>query len=359
VRKDGRVAARDAGCLRRPHGNLHRRNKRRGVEEGRSRWRNRQLVEGAFRANPRRRLCGCAGLLGAQRCPCQGTAEAPSRRPAGASCGNLPRIRAAVPALDRTGVQRGPEQRRLSSGYGRRCSRPRDPRARRKLRRHQGRTSARRLRRARTTRAARASGPPQGRRGSRRSRTHGCSRAGVNVSLDYAMQIGLIGLGRMGSNIVRRLMQRGHQAVVYDREPKAVSTLVAEGATGADGLEELVRKLGKPRTVWVMLPAGEITEGAIHELGELLEPGDIVIDGGNTFWKDDIRRAAALKQRNLHYVDVGTSGGVWGLERGYCMMIGGERDVVDRLDPIFAALAPGLGNVPRTPGRDGRDQRAE
>jgi len=173
------------------------------------------------------------------------------------------------------------------------------------------------------------------------------------------MQIGLIGLGRMGSNIVRRLMQRGHQAVVYDREPKAVSTLVAEGATGADGLEELVRKLGKPRTVWVMLPAGEITEGAIHELGELLEPGDIVIDGGNTFWKDDIRRAAALKQRNLHYVDVGTSGGVWGLERGYCMMIGGERDVVDRLDPIFAALAPGLGNVPRTPGRDGRDQRAE
>jgi 6-phosphogluconate dehydrogenase len=120
-----------------------------------------------------------------------------------------------------------------------------------------------------------------------------------------------------------------------------------------------VRKLDQPRTVWVMLPAGEITEGAIRELGELLEPGDIVIDGGNTFWKDDIRRAAALRQRNLHYVDVGTSGGVWGLERGYCMMIGGERDVVDRLDPIFAALAPGLGDVPRTPGRDGRDPRPE
>jgi 6-phosphogluconate dehydrogenase len=173
------------------------------------------------------------------------------------------------------------------------------------------------------------------------------------------MQIGLIGLGRMGSNIARRLMQRGHQAVVYDREPKAVSTLAAEGATGAGGLEELVSKLGKPRTVWVMLPAGEITEGAIRELGELLEPGDVVIDGGNTFWKDDIRRAAALRQRKLHYVDIGTSGWVWGLERGYCMMIGGERDVVDRLDPIFAALAPGLGNVPRTPGRDGRDQRPE
>jgi 6-phosphogluconate dehydrogenase len=122
-----------------------------------------------------------------------------------------------------------------------------------------------------------------------------------DVSLEYAMQIGLIGLGRMGSNIARRLMQRGHQAVVYDRDPKAVSTLAAEGATGAGGLEELVRKLGKPRPVWVMLPAGEITENVIRELGELLEPGDIVIDGGNTFWKDDIRRAATLRQRNLHY----------------------------------------------------------
>jgi 6-phosphogluconate dehydrogenase len=173
------------------------------------------------------------------------------------------------------------------------------------------------------------------------------------------MQIGLIGLGRMGGNIVRRLMQHGHKAVVYDRDPKAIKTLAGEGAAGAGGLEELVRKLDKPRAVWVMLPAGEITEDTIRKLGELLESGDVIIDGGNTFWKDDIRRAQALKQLGLHYVDVGTSGGVWGLERGYCMMIGGQKDVVERLDPIFAALAPGLGNVPRTPGRDGRDPRAE
>jgi len=173
------------------------------------------------------------------------------------------------------------------------------------------------------------------------------------------MQIGIIGLGRMGGNIVRRLMKHGHEPVVYDREPKAVMALADEGAKGAGGLEELVRKLGQPRAAWLMLPAGEITEEAIRELGRLLQPDDVVIDGGNTFWKDDIRRAAALKQRGLHYVDVGTSGGVWGLERGYCMMIGGEKDVVDRLDPIFAALAPGLGNVPRSPRRDGRDPRAE
>jgi 6-phosphogluconate dehydrogenase len=173
------------------------------------------------------------------------------------------------------------------------------------------------------------------------------------------MQIGIIGLGRMGGNIVRRLMKHGHESVVYDREPKAVMALTDEGATAAGGLEELVRKLSPPRATWLMLPAGEITEQAVRELSRLLQPDDVVIDGGNTFWKDDIRRAAALKQGGLHYVDVGTSGGVWGLERGYCMMIGGEKDVVDRLDPIFAALAPGLGDVPRSPGRDGRDPRAE
>ncbi len=173
------------------------------------------------------------------------------------------------------------------------------------------------------------------------------------------MQIGIIGLGRMGGNIVRRLMRRGHEAVVYDRDQKAVTGLAGEGAVGASGLEELVRRLAKPRAVWVMLPAGAVTEGAIGSLGTLLESGDVIIDGGNTFWKDDVRRAAALRQRGLHYVDVGTSGGVWGLERGYCMMIGGEKNVIDRLDPIFAALAPGVGNVPRTPGRDGRDPRAE
>jgi 6-phosphogluconate dehydrogenase len=173
------------------------------------------------------------------------------------------------------------------------------------------------------------------------------------------MQIGIIGLGRMGGNIVRRLMRHGHEPVVYDRKPKAVMALADEGAKGAGGLEELARQLSPPRAKWLMLPAGEITEEAIRELSRLLQPDDVVIDGGNTFWKDDIRRAAALKQRGLHYVDVGTSGGVWGLERGYCMMIGGEKEVVDRLDPIFAALAPGLGDVPRSPGRDGRDPRAE
>jgi len=173
------------------------------------------------------------------------------------------------------------------------------------------------------------------------------------------MQIGLIGLGRMGGNIVRRLLQHGHQAVVYDRDPKAVKGLAEEGAAGAGGLDELARKLAKPSAIWVMLPAGEITETTISELGSLLQRGDVVIDGGNTFWKDDVRRARMLKERGLHYVDVGTSGGIWGLERGYCMMIGGDKAVVDRLDPIFSALAPGPGNVPRTPGRDGRDPRAE
>ena len=173
------------------------------------------------------------------------------------------------------------------------------------------------------------------------------------------MQIGIIGLGRMGGNIARRLVKHGHEAIVCDREPEAVAVLAGEGAAAASGLQELVRKLGKPRTIWVMLPAGNITEHAIDELGLLLQPGDVVIDGGNSFWKDDIRRAAALKQRGLHYVDVGTSGGVWGLERGYCMMIGGEKEVVDRLDPIFAALAPGPGDVPASPGRDGRDPRVE
>ncbi len=173
------------------------------------------------------------------------------------------------------------------------------------------------------------------------------------------MQIGILGLGRMGGNIARRLLRHGHEAIVYDRESEAVAALAGEGAAAAGGLEELVRKLSKPRTIWVMLPAGEITERAVRELGLLLQPGDVVIDGGNTFWKDDIRRAAALKQRGLHYVDVGTSGGVWGLERGYCLMIGGEKDVVDRLDSIFGALAPGPGDVPRSSGRDERDPRVE
>jgi 6-phosphogluconate dehydrogenase len=173
------------------------------------------------------------------------------------------------------------------------------------------------------------------------------------------MQIGVIGLGRMGGNITRRLMQHGHQAVVYDHDPKAVATLNADGATGTGGLDKLVAQLKPPRAVWVMLPAGKITDDTIGELGKLLQAGDIVIDGGNTFWKDDIRRAKMLKARNIHHVDVGTSGGIWGLARGYCMMIGGAEEIVGRLDPIFQALAPGFGDVPRTPGRDGRDPRAE
>ncbi len=173
------------------------------------------------------------------------------------------------------------------------------------------------------------------------------------------MQIGVIGLGRMGGNISRRLIKNGHEVVVYDHDAKAVAALSRDGATGANGLDKLVQQLRPPRAVWVMLPAGKITEGVIGELAKLLGTGDIVLDGGNTFWRDDIRRAKMLKERSIHHVDVGTSGGVWGLERGYCMMIGGDKAIVDRLDPIFAALAPGLGNVPRTGKRDGRDPRAE
>jgi 6-phosphogluconate dehydrogenase len=173
------------------------------------------------------------------------------------------------------------------------------------------------------------------------------------------MQIGVIGLGRMGGNISRRLIQNGHEVIVYDHDPNAIAAVSRDGAKGATGLDKLVAQLIPPRAVWVMLPAGKITEETIGELGKLFDAGDIVLDGGNTFWKDDIRRAKMLKQRNIHHVDVGTSGGVWGLERGYCMMIGGDKAVIDRLDPIFKALAPGLGNAPRTPGRNGRDPRAE
>jgi 6-phosphogluconate dehydrogenase len=173
------------------------------------------------------------------------------------------------------------------------------------------------------------------------------------------MQIGVIGLGRMGGNISRRLIKNGHEVVVYDHDAKAVAALSRDGAKGAGGLDTLVQQLRPPRAVWVMLPAGKITDDVIGELAKLLAAGDIVLDGGNTFWRDDIRRAKMLKERSIHHVDVGTSGGVWGFDRGYCMMIGGDKAIVDRLDPIFAALAPGLGNVPRTPKRDGRDPRAE
>jgi 6-phosphogluconate dehydrogenase len=173
------------------------------------------------------------------------------------------------------------------------------------------------------------------------------------------MQLGVIGLGRMGANIARRVMQHGHACVVYDRSADAIAALAPDGATPAASLQEVVAKLAAPRALWVMLPAGEATETAVSELGNLLEPGDILIDGGNTFYKDDVRRARALAAKRIRYLDVGTSGGVWGLERGYCMMIGGEAGAVAHLDPIFASLAPGRGNIARTPGRNGHDPRPE
>jgi 6-phosphogluconate dehydrogenase len=173
------------------------------------------------------------------------------------------------------------------------------------------------------------------------------------------MQIGIVGLGRMGANIARRLMRHGHACVVHDRDPEPGRRLAGEGASAAGSVGDLVRLLEAPRTVWCMLPAGTATEAAIAELATLLAPADTIIDGGNTFWKDDIRRARELKAKGLSYVDVGTSGGVWGLERGYCLMIGGEKEVVKRLDPIFKALAPGAGDIAPTGGRAGRDRRAE
>ena len=165
------------------------------------------------------------------------------------------------------------------------------------------------------------------------------------------MQLGMIGLGRMGANMVRRLMKNGHQCVVFDVSPKAVAELAAENASGAASLAEFVRKLEKPRAVWLMVPAA-VVDRTIADLAPLLEKGDVVIDGGNSHYVDDIRRAGELAARGIHYVDVGTSGGVWGLERGYCMMIGGEAATVQRLDPLFAALAPGLGSIERTAGRE-------
>jgi 6-phosphogluconate dehydrogenase len=173
------------------------------------------------------------------------------------------------------------------------------------------------------------------------------------------MQIGVMGLGRMGANIARRLMRAGHGCVVYDRDPAPGRDLASEGAVAAESTADLVKALAPARAVWVMLPAGAATETAIGELSGLLGHGDTIIDGGNTYWKDDIRRARALATKGIGYLDVGTSGGVWGLERGYCLMIGGEKAAVDRLDPVFAALAPGKGDIPATPGRAGRDARPE
>ena len=172
------------------------------------------------------------------------------------------------------------------------------------------------------------------------------------------MQLGMVGLGRMGANMVRRLIRNGHQCTVFDMSPKAVADLVAEKATGATSLADFVGKLAKPRAVWLMVPAA-VVDKSIASLLPLLETGDILIDGGNSYYVDDIRRAKELAPKGIHYVDVGTSGGVWGLERGYCMMIGGEPAIVQHLDPIFATLAPGIGNVDRTPGREKMGGTAE
>jgi len=173
------------------------------------------------------------------------------------------------------------------------------------------------------------------------------------------MQIAMVGLGRMGGAMTRRLMAAGHHCVVYALDAKARDILASEGATAAVSLADLVENLQKPRAVWLMLPAGQATEDTVQQLRDLLAPGDAIIDGGNSFYKDDIRRAKALADKGVAYVDCGTSGGIWGLDRGYSMMIGGPPDAVARLEPIFAALAPGFGRIPRTPGRDGEPSQAE
>jgi 6-phosphogluconate dehydrogenase len=173
------------------------------------------------------------------------------------------------------------------------------------------------------------------------------------------MQLGMVGLGRMGANIVRRLMRDGHECVVYDVSPDAIKALEGEGARGAGDLDEFVSKLEKPRAAWVMVPAGEITEKAVTDLGQRLESGDAIIDGGNSYYHDDMRRAAALREKGIDYLDCGTSGGVFGLERGYCLMIGGPEQAYERLEPIFATLAPGVEAAERTPGRSGDPTPAE
>jgi 6-phosphogluconate dehydrogenase len=173
------------------------------------------------------------------------------------------------------------------------------------------------------------------------------------------MQLGMIGLGRMGGNMVRRLMRNGHTCSVFDLSPDNVNALVKEGATGSNSMEAFVKSLTKPRAAWVMVPAGAATDSTVMKLASLMEPGDTIIDGGNSYFKDDIRRSKAVAEKGITYVDVGTSGGVWGIDRGYCMMVGGPKDVVKRLDPILKTLAPGIGTVDKTPGRGNKGGTAE
>ena len=173
------------------------------------------------------------------------------------------------------------------------------------------------------------------------------------------MQLGMIGLGRMGANMVRRLMKGGHECVVFDNNADNIAKLAGEGATGASSLEELVQKLAAPRAVWIMVPAGQPTEDCVLALGKLLSQGDAIIDGGNSFFKDDVRRSELLKDKGIKYMDCGTSGGIWGVERGYCLMVGGDADSAKRLEPIFLTLAPGIGEIPRTPGREANKGTAE
>src|SRR5579884_265983 len=179
------------------------------------------------------------------------------------------------------------------------------------------------------------------------------------MATDTPMQLGMVGLGRMGAGIVRRLIADGHRCVGYDVSPEPIKALEQEGMTGATSLQEFASKLEKPRTAWIMVPAGEITDQAIRDLAGVFEEGDVIIDGGNTNYRDDIRHAAELRERGIHHVDCGTSGGVWGLKRGFCLMIGGEQEVVQRLYPLFGSIAPGVQAAPRTPGRSGEPSASE
>jgi 6-phosphogluconate dehydrogenase len=179
------------------------------------------------------------------------------------------------------------------------------------------------------------------------------------MTTSHPMQLGMVGLGRMGANLVRRLMRDGHHCVVFDGNPEAVQALEKDGATGATSIADFVSKLTVPRAAWVMVPAGDITSKTIDELAAVMEQGDTIIDGGNSYYRDDIARAAKLRGKGIHLIDCGTSGGVWGLDRGYCLMLGGDEAVVDRLSPLFATIAPGVDSAPRTPGREGPPVSAE